>query len=230
MSLLRCLSVLLALSLSGCIIHIGGDGDGDWDWGHSSILQGSGVRGTQTRATGDFQRLHARLSGDVNIVVGKETRVEVSCDDNLLEHVRTRVVDGELQIDTDGQSMSFRQGIRVEITCPALSSAALAGSGAMRIEGLGGERFEASLSGSGNLWARGSVAQASLSLTGSGDLDCRELQSQSAQVSLAGSGDIRVQAKASLSVSISGSGDVRYSGAPAQITRSVAGSGTIAPE
>lgn len=229
MSLLRCLAVLLAFSLSSCIIHIDGDGD-DWGWGNSPILKGSGVRGTQVRATGEFQRVRANLMGDAHIVVGKESRVEISCDDNLLEHVRTRVIDGELQIDTDGQSMAFHEGLRVEITCPALAGAALAGSGSLRVEGLSGERFEASLSGSGDLWARGNVAQVSLSLTGSGELDCRELQAQTAQVSLAGSGDVRVQAKTSLSVSISGSGDVRYSGAPAQITRSVAGSGTIAPE
>jgi Putative auto-transporter adhesin, head GIN domain len=230
MSSPRFLSVLLALSLSGCIIHIGGDGDGDWSWGNSPVLQGSGVRSTQARSVGEFQRVRASLSGDVHVVVGQAARVEVSCDDNLLEHVRTRVVDGELQIDTDGQSMAFRESLRVEIACPALAGATLSGSGALKVEGLAGERFEASLSGSGDLSARGKVAQASLSLTGSGELDCRELQVQEAQVSLAGSGDVHVQATGGLSVSISGSGDVRYSGAPARITRSVAGSGTIAPE
>jgi hypothetical protein len=41
---------------------------------------------------------------------------------------------------------------------------------------------------------------------------------------------VHVHASARLSVSISGSGDVRYSGGAPEITRSVAGSGTIAPE
>src|SRR5258706_106017 len=167
---------------------------------------------------------------DVRVVVGAASRVEVSCDDNLLEHVRTRVVDGELVIDTDGESLAFRQSVRIEIGCAALEGATLSGSGALRIEGLKGQRFEASLSGSGDLSARGQTERAPLSLTGSGELDCRELVAEEAQVSLAGSGDVRVHARARLSVSVSGSGDVRYSGAPAQVTRSVAGSGTIAPE
>jgi len=229
MSTLRCLFVLFVLSLSGCIIHINDDGE-SWAWGKSPILQGSGVRGTQERPLGEFRSVNASTMGDVHVVVGPATRVEVSCDDNLLEHVRTRVIDGVLKIDTDGRSMAFRQGLKVEITCPALEGATLAGSGALKIEGLAGERFEANLSGSGDLAARGKIAHASLSLTGSGDLDCRELEAQEAQVSLAGSGDVRVQAKAGLSVSVSGSGDVRYSGSPARVTRSVAGSGTIAPE
>jgi hypothetical protein len=227
---MRFLCVLFCLSLSACIIHISDSGDGDWSWGHSPVLQGSGVRGTQQRTAGEFRRVRASTLGDVHVVVGSAARVEVSCDDNLLEHVRTRVVDGELVIDTDGESMAFRQSLRVEVGCAALEGATLSGSGSLALEGLAGERFEASLSGSGELSARGKVARASLSLTGSGDLVCRELVTEEAQVSLSGSGDVRVHATQSLSVSVSGSGDVRYSGAPARLTRSVAGSGTIAPE
>src|SRR5258705_6864632 len=136
MSPLRLLAVLLALSLSGCIIHIGGDGDWDSSWGHSPILQGSGVRATQQRTPGEFARVRAGTLGDVRVVVGAAPRVEVSCDDNLLEHVRTRVVDGELVIDTDGESLAFRQSVRIEIGCAALEGATLSGSGALRIEGL----------------------------------------------------------------------------------------------
>jgi len=120
--------------------------------------------------------------------------------------------------------------VRVEIGCAALEGATLSGSGKLQIEGLAGERFEASLSGSGDFSARGRAEHASLSLTGSGELDCRELVAQEAQVSLSGSGDVRVHVRSRLSVSLSGAGDVRYSGEPAQVTRSVAGSGTIAPE
>ena len=230
MSPLRCLPVLFALILPGCIIHIDSDGDWDSSWGHSPVLQGSGVRGTQQRTPGEFKRVRASTMGEVHVVVGAAPRVEISCDDNLLEHLRTRVVDGELVIEGDGESMAFRQSVRIEIGCAALEGATLSGCGALKIEGLQGECFEASLSGSGDLSARGQTQRASLSLTGSGDLDCRELAAEEAQVSLSGSGDVRVQARARLSVSLSGSGDVRYSGAPAQVTRSVAGSGTIAPE
>lgn len=229
-SVLPALFVLLALLLPACIIHIDGDGDWDSNWGHTSILQGSGVRGTQQRTPGEFKRVRASAMADVHVVVGAPARVEVSCDDNLLDHIRTRVTDGELVIDTDGESMAFRQGVRVEIGCAALEGAILSGSGKLKIEGLQGERFEASLSGSGDFSLRGQAEHASLSLSGSGDLDGRELVAQEAQVSLSGSGDVRVNARKRLSVSLSGSGDVRFSGEPAQVTRSVAGSGTIAPE
>jgi len=233
MSPIRFAAFLLALCLSGCIIHISDSGDWDGSWGSPSRLQGSGSRSSQARTPGEFSRVRAATSGDVHVVVvggGGAARVEVSCDENLIEHVRTRVVDGELVIDTDGERMKFREGLRVEIACPALAGATLSGSGSLRVEGLEGERFDASLSGSGELSARGKVARCSLSLTGSGELSCRDLEAQEAQVSLAGSGRVHVRASAQLSASISGSGDVRYSGAAPQITRSVAGSGTIAPE
>src|SRR5262249_51508759 len=99
------LSVLLALNVSGCIIHIGSDGDWDPASRHSPVLQGSGVRGTQQRSPGEFERVRASTMGDVHVVVGAAPRVEVSCDDNLLDHIRTRVVDGELILEGDGESM-----------------------------------------------------------------------------------------------------------------------------
>ncbi len=229
MSLLRCLSLLLALSLSACIIHINDDG-GSWYGSDSPRLSGSGIRATAARTTGDFRRVRVALAGDVRVAVGGATRVELSGDDNLLEHVRTRVVDDELVIDTDGERLRFRENLRVEIACPALEAATLAGSGTLRVEGLAGEHFEGSLSGSGELDLRGKVAHLALSLTGSGELKCRDLAAVEAQVSVSGSGDVHVNAQTRLSVSISGSGDVRYSGGVTQVTRSVAGSGTIAPE
>ncbi len=229
MSPLRCLSLLLALSLSGCIIHINDDG-GSWSGSDSPRLSGSGIRSTAARTTGDFRRVRVGLAGDVHVSVGGGTRVEVSGDDNLLEHVRTRVVDDELVIDTDGEWLRFREDLRVEIACPALEAATLAGSGTLKVEGLSGEHFDGSLSGSGDLVLRGQVEHVALSLTGSGELKCRDLVANVAQVSVSGSGDVHVHAQTRLSVSISGSGDVRYSGGVTQVTRSVAGSGTIAPE
>jgi hypothetical protein len=230
MSPIRCFAVLLAFSLSACIIHVSGSGDWDGDWSDHPRLHGSGIRASDVRTPGEFSRVRAATSGAVHVVVGAAAKVEVSCDDNLLQHVRTRVEGGELVIDTDGEPMRFREGLRVEIACPALVGASLSGSGSLRVEGLSGARFDASLSGSGELSARGTVAHTALSLTGSGDLRCRDLLAEEAQVSLAGSGDVHVHASARLSVSISGSGDVRYSGGAPEITRSVAGSGTIAPE
>ena len=230
MSPIRFAPFLLALLLQGCIIHVSDPGDWDGNWGSRSRLHGSGNRLSQVRTLGEFSRVRASTSGDVRVVVGGASRVELSCDDNLIEHVRTRVVDGELVIDTDGEPLSFREGLRVEIACPALSGGTLSGSGTLRVEGLAGERFDANLSGSGEIVARGKVARASISLTGSGDVRCRDLAAEEAQVSIAGSGRVQVNASARLSASISGSGDVRYSGGAAQITRSVAGSGTIAPE
>ena len=230
MNKLRLLAVLLLLSLSACIIRIsddGGEGDG---WNHNPHLRGSGVRASATRTLGEFRRLRVELGADVRVTVGAPARLELSGDDNLLEHVRTRVVDGELVLDTDGESLRPREPLRIVIACPELEVAAQNGSGTLAIEGLHGARFDGSLAGSGDFVAKGEVEHAAYSISGSGDLHCRTLAAQDVQLSLSGSGSAYVRADAQLSVSISGSGSVRYSGTPARITRSVAGSGTIAPE
>ena len=229
MSTLRLLPVLLALSLSGCIIHIHDEG-GDWSREDSQLLQGSGQRATRTREIGEFRRLKLALAGDVRLVAGAAPRLELSGDDNLLEHVRTRIIDGELVIDSDGEPLRFREGLRIELATGALEAATLSGSGTLALEELSGERFEASLTGAGTIRARGAVARAALSVSGSGRLDCGGLVADELQIGISGSASAHVHASRRLAVTISGSGDVRYGGSPSEITRSVAGSGTIAPE
>jgi hypothetical protein len=54
-----------------------------------------------------------------------------------------------------------------------------------------------------------------------------DLVADDVQIRIAGSGDASVTANKSLDVSIAGSGDVKYSGNPAALKTSTAGSGSI---
>jgi hypothetical protein len=220
------LALALPLVLAGCVIYADSDSGSSWSF---SGINGSGNLVTETRSVPDFKRISTAGSMDVTVKVGSPTSVDVTADDNLLPYVTTEVVDGTLKIGMKSGRYHFTKGHKIAISTPALEKFAISGSSDVDIGGLDGERFEASISGSGDLHARGRVGSASGSISGSGDLDLRDLEARDVHVSIAGSGDARVNATEKLDVKIAGSGDVQYRGSPS-VTKSVAGSGSVARE
>jgi len=99
----------------------------------------------------------------------------------------------------------------------------------MNIGAMSGTDLLINLPGSGDITAEGAVDHLTVNLLGSGHVDCHQLKARSANVTLTGSGDINVNASESLNASIVGSGNIRYEGNPAQVTKSITGSGTITP-
>ena len=69
-----------------------------------------------------------------------------------------------------------------------------------------------------------------MAIGGSGTALLSRLTARDATASIEGSGTIVLTATHSLDASISGSGTILYTGNPAQITKSVTGSGTISGE
>lgn len=132
------------------------------------------------------------------------------------------------------------------VTLPRLKAFSMRGSGDVEIDRVEGESFEASLAGSGELSiaemrvdraeftlagsgsveAAGRAGDTRVSITGSGEIDARDLTSGTAWVSMAGSGDASLTVEDEARVSVVGSGDVDISG-PARCTVSRMGSGDV---
>jgi hypothetical protein len=224
----------LAAGASACIFVVDGDGmhsraawnydwEGEWS---GDIVRGSGHAATQEREAGDFRAISIRTCADARIRVGEPASVRVTADDNLIDHVVTRVEEGVLVIEIDRGSYSFKTDIVVDVALPELDAVRISGSGDAAIEGLAGGSLELEVSGSGDVVAHGTVDSLVAAISGSGDLLLYGLRARSAKVSISGSGDVQVDVAESLSASISGSGDVRYRGSP-QVQRHVAGSGSV---
>jgi hypothetical protein len=90
-----------------------------------------------------------------------------------------------------------------------------------------GEAVTFVLSGSGNITAEGLVKTVDARLEGSGNILCGDLQAQSAIVRLDGSGNIMVNASDELDVALNGSGNVQYRGNPANVQKTIKGSGSV---
>ena len=75
----------------------------------------------------------------------------------------------------------------------------------------------------------GSARRVTVSLNGSGNIQCGDLEAQAVDVGLNGSGDVTVYASQHLGVTIRGSGSVHYRGNPTEVSQSVLGSGSVDP-
>ena len=90
--------------------------------------------------------------------------------------------------------------------------------------------MEAGITGSGNLAIIGATDRLNAHITGSGNLQAEELAAKHVHVTVTGSGDAVVRATDEIDAHITGSGNVRFAGNPAQVKRSVTGSGEISAE
>ncbi len=189
-------------------------------------IKGSGDRISENREVKSFNKIRSSGSADIYITVGEKQSIKVTIDDNIIEYIQTEVKGKTLRVYCE-ESYRSRKGCRIDITLPEIKGITLKGSGDIYIDNLEGEFFEYVLKGSGDMYAKGEIEELELSLYGSGDIDTRELIAQNAEVVIKGSGNIDVYADRIMDCSIYGSGDIKYYGNPKDITKHVAGSGSI---
>ncbi len=204
--------VVLTLALSAC--------------SQAFAVEGSGVETTQTRTVEPFDRVRIEGSAEAIVRIGEPQKVTIVGDDNLLEHVRTRVVDGTLELGMDSGSYRFRKELRFEITVPRLTGVAVAGSGDLQAIGIDCDTFDVSIAGSGDVKGAGRTQRLEVDIAGSGDVALFSLAARSADVAIAGSGQVDVTVSDELDAQVFGSGSVRYRGEP-RVKRSIAGSGEV---
>lgn len=218
----------------------------------SDEIKPSGKDGARAFQVGAFQKIALRGAHDVIVTVGGAPSVRAEGDTALLEKLEITVEGDELIIGSKrkkGFSFSTdnnRSKVVVHVTVPALSAAAIEGSGDIRIDKVEGESFAGAIGGSGDLSveavrvrsaafsiagsgaisAKGGADSTDISIAGSGDIDAAGLESKTAKISVMGSGDVHANATESATVSVMGSGDVTMSGS-AKCTVNKMGSGNV---
>lgn len=215
------LSLAIAPTVGGCVIHIDGD---DWQWQADHF--GSGVAQTETRAVGDFRRIRIECSIDLECEIGNTTQLSVTSDDNLLPFIRTEVEGDTLVIELEDGSYDFETDTLVRVVTPGFEGLAINGSADANLRGLDSSQLQLSVSGSGDVTAQGRTDRLGVSISGSGDMHLYDLQAREAKVQISGSGDVEVWAIEKLVASVSGSGDIQYTGSP-RTELNVSGSGSI---
>lgn len=156
----------------------------------TGCIVGNGDVVTDAREVGSFSAVELSGSVDADVFATEtETRVDVTCDANLQEHIRTRVRGGQLEISTKNAILNPSADCYATVYLPAMDAA--------------------STSGSGDLWVRRAGAVRSLTSSGSGNVVAEGLDTASLQAETSGSGELRLEGHAdTLRIRSSGSGDV----------------------
>jgi hypothetical protein len=182
-----------------------------------------GSPSVRTLAWDNGDTIELSLPGTVTFRGGQGTEVVVRGPPDLVAHVEVR--GSRLTLKCRG----WTAGRDLEITLPggAFRHIRIAGSGKLVMENVNQPDLDLRISGSGAVRAQGSVDQATVKVSGSGDARLGDLAVKQLTVDISGSGKVEAAPKDSADIKISGSGDVRLLSRPANLTSKVAGSGRI---
>jgi hypothetical protein len=201
------------------------DGDGDWVRVSRDGPRERGPEVTRTMTWTGGDRLIVDAPADVVFTQGPVASVRVTGPQERVEHLR--LVDGRLEMDPSIGFGAWRRSLRVEITAPDVSRFQLNGSQTLRLEAVDVPALTLGISGSGEIEANGRADRVSVDVSGSGDLDLRDLTVTDADVEISGSGEVAVGPTGKANVRISGSGDVDLTRRPASVSTNVSGSGDV---
>ncbi len=217
-------------------------------WGKK--ISGNGKMTTETRTTSDYDGISCAGSLDYVLVSGKEGKITLEGEENLLEYIVTEVKNGTLTVkvkDKINLKSSLNKTIKITIPFKDINAVSLAGSGDLwgedtisasnldvSLAGSGDIKLdiratsvESSISGSGDITLSGKTTNLEASIAGSGDFEAFDLDSDNTEVSISGSGDAQVVSNTSIKGRVSGSGDIDFKGNPTKEDTKVSGSGSI---
>lgn len=217
-------------------------------WFGGKKIKGNGERVTIERTTGNYDGVSVAGSFDIKLVKGKEGKLSITGDSNLLKHVTTEIKRGKLIIDSeDGYNLSYRKSIVVTVPVESVESLSVSGSGEivgdfklnernmdLRVSGSGDMNLDldvnsvdATVTGSGEINLNGKASKAKFRVTGSGEVSARSMKVDDADVTVTGSGDVSLTVTGTLEARVTGSGDITYYGNPAKTDFKTTGSGDI---
>ena len=218
------------------------------DWFGNKKIKGNGNIVTINRTTSDFDGVSAGGSFDVILVKGKEGKITIEGEENVIPYIETEVSRNILKIKFQ-KNINIRTTKRliVTVTYNSIESVALGGSGNISCKNLikaddfkvslGGsgninlkveaDTVKASIGGSGNIDLEGNSNEFTCSIAGSGSIRAYELKTDEVYVNVAGSGSVKTTVKTKIKAKLVGSGSVYYKGNPTHIDNKSVGSGDI---
>lgn len=204
-----------------------------------ATIKGNGDLVKENRNAANFENVV--LSGSIDVIISYDEQhsVVVECESNFLEFIVTDVQNGTLKIhvkDNTSLRPSKKDGkilpIVVHVALPVAESITLNGSGDIYVWNNVKFNDNASISliGSGDIECKDiNTKNCNLILTGSGDLEVDNIHSENAVIKLKGSGDLEVSYidSKNIMIDLNGSGDIEANGKCKDMKLSLYGSGDL---
>ena len=209
---------------------------------------GSGNLITQMRGIpADYEALTVKGVDKLIIRQTDDYSFKITADDNVLSHIKSKVVNGRLIIEPDKK---FSQtDINIELGVKKIMNAVFNGRTdvvfkntfyahdlSISINGSGSVEFDSLVSdskvlavcnGSGNFTLKGKAKKLIVKTNSSGNVFAENFISDTMKILISGSGNVFAHSDGELNVNIKGSGNVIYGGRPAEITKRISGSGNV---
>lgn len=217
-------------------------------WGNGEKIKGNGNVITETRTTQDYDGVGIGGNFDVNLVKGKEGKITIEAEENIIPYIITEVKGNTLNVKYK-KNVNVRNTRRITITIPYtdIDKVSLGGSGNITNKGtiesdefkvsLGGSGnitlnidandVKSSIGGSGNIKLSGNSNEFNCSIAGSGSIKAYDLKTDILTATIAGSGSIKSTVKSKIKAKVVGSGSIYYKGNPTHIDSKSVGSGDV---
>ena len=184
---------------------------------------------TEDRSVGTFTKISMGISGDVYISQGITPKISVEADAEILGLIVTEVKNDELKIRFSQSRVKGKTPIRIWVTTAEIEGLYLSGSGNMITEtAIKTDEMELKLSGSGNINVKDlSCDEVDASISGSGNIDVKG-SADELSVGISGSGNCNADEfkTEETSVKISGSGNCKVN-AIKDLSVAISGSGSV---
>ena len=227
--------VILALMFGACNVNFNLD-----------VERGSGSVVSETRDVSGFDRVILNGIGDVEVIQGDREGLEIEAEDNLIRYIETEVEDGVLTIGYERKSLLPTEPVKFRLMMREVSGLetrgvsniyadsittdrldiGISGTGGVTIDDLTADLAVINVSGAGSLEASGEVESQRITLSGAGNYEGHDLESQTADVTISGLGRVVIWVTEQMDVTISGTGNVDYYGSPL-VNQHISGIGRI---
>lgn len=196
------------------------------------LLPSLALADDQVRKFDTFYGINVKGPISVYVDVGKEQSVKVSGRKEYIDKVSTVVEGGVLRVvyeNTNKAPVNVKEGDKITVTVPALTSFRVLGAGESRVTNVNGERIDISFEGAGALYASGKVKLLRMKGQGVGEANLKDLKAERADVNFTGMGDISLYASDTLNLIVEGMGNFTYYGNPKHVNKSAKGIGNVSP-
>jgi len=226
--------ILLVTGSTSCIVNF------------NETIYGSGNVITEARDVSGIDGLKVSTGIDVVIKQGDKESLEIHADDNLMEHIKTEIVEGTLKIYTD-KSIRQEKSLKAYLMYKDLnmlritSAGDVTGENTLKTEKLRidvssagdlkldveADEISLDISSSGDVRISGTAGYMDADLSSAGDLNAYELIVKDCEVDCSSAGDARIYATGEMDLSCSSAGSIYYRGDAVLVSSHTSSAGSI---
>jgi hypothetical protein len=194
---------------------------------NNEAVRGSGRVVSQTRSVEDCSGITIRNLGNIYLTQGTEQSIRIEADDNIINDVISRKVDGNLLVGLEDGNYS-NITLRIYVTLKDIESITINGAGNVASQNsFECDNMNCTINGAGNINLKGNGNRLDCVINGAGNINAEEFIVEECRALINGAGVCVVYATNELNAAVNGAGTIYYSGNPSAVRTSVSGVGQI---